>query len=82
MQSDLDDKQCAESPKQDADEMLFDDVFPQMFFDDMFFCCGYEPHNEEADDGENEVHPIFVKDIELRVGGFLISVLMLEHAES
>ena len=81
MQPDLDDEQGTESPEEDAQEMLTDDVFPEVFLDDMLGRRGDEPNHEQAEDGEDEVHPILVEDIELCMSRFAVLVAMLEHAE-
>ena len=81
MQSDLDDKQGTEGPEEDAQEMLADDVFPQVFLDDMLGCRGNEPYHEEAHDGEDEVHPVFVEDIQLGVDGFLVFMFQRTEGE-
>ena len=69
---DLDDEQCAESPKEDAQEMLANDVLPKMLLDDMLACRGDEPHHNQAYDGKNQVHPRFVEDIELCMSDFFV----------
>ena len=80
MQPNLDDDQRAEGPKEDAQKVLSDDMLPKVFLDDVFARRGNEPHYVEADDGEDEVHPILVENIHLSMDGFL--VLMFQHAES
>ena len=80
VQPDLDDKQCAKGPKEYAQEVFADDVLPKVFLDDVFVRCGDELHHKEADDGEDEVHPVLVEDIELSMRGCF--VLVLEHTES
>ena len=77
MQSDLDDKQGTEGPEEDTQEMLADDVLPKVLLDDMLGRRGDEPHHEEAHDGEDEVHPILVEDVQLGVDGFLMLMFML-----
>ena len=67
MQPDLDDEQGTEGPEEDAEEVLPDDVLPEVFLDDMFGRRGDEPHHKQAHHGEDEVHPIFVEDVEMMV---------------
>lgn len=43
---DLDDKQRTEGPKEDAKEMLADDVLPQVFLDKVLGSPGDKPHDE------------------------------------
>ena len=84
MQPDLDDEQGTEGPKEDAQEMLADDVLPHVFLDDMLRGRGDEPHDEEAGDGVDEVYPVLVKNIELGVASFSCFMLMFvfQHTES
>ena len=64
--------------------MLADDMLPKVLLDDMLRCRGDEPHHEQADDGEDEVHPVFVEDVEMGMDGFhrfFVLMLMLQHTE-
>ena len=79
VQTNLDDEQCTESPKENAQEVLADDMLPEMFFDEVFRCRGDEPHHEQTHNGKNEIHPILVEDIQLSMSGFLM--FMLQHTE-
>ena len=81
MQPDLDDEQGTEGPEEDAEEMLPDDVLPEMLLDDMLGRRGDEPHHKQTDEGEDEVYPILVEDIELGMSRFAVLVAMLERAE-
>ena len=55
VQPDLNDEQRTESPEENVQEMLADDVLPKVFLDDMLACRGNEPNHEQADDCKNEV---------------------------
>ena len=55
MQPNLDDEQGAKGPKEDAQEMLADDVFLKLFLDDVLGGCGDEPHHKEAEESKDEV---------------------------
>lgn len=66
MQTDFDKQQGTESPEEDAEEMLADDVVPKMLLDDVLARGGDEIDHQQADDGEKDIHPTFVKDVEMR----------------
>ena len=83
MQPDLDDNQCTEGPEENRQEMLADDVFPQMLLDNMLARRGDKPHHNKADEGKDEVHPILIEDVEVSMNDFHdFLVLVFQHPES
>ncbi len=76
LQSDAEDKEHTESPCENRQEVLFDDVVPEVLFYEMI---GSEEQNEQHNDaqsGEKYIHPVFAQkiDSEFIVNGFSCSI--------
>ena len=71
----------AERPGEDLGDVPDDDVVPQVFLHEMVGAEDRDAQHDQADGGEEHIHPVFAQQVESAVFRFFHPfVLMLQHA--
>ena len=73
--------QDTEGPGEDLGHVTDNDMMPQMLFHEVVGAESRDTEHDDADGGEDQIHPVFAQQVEAAVFGlFHAFVLVFEHA--